>query len=59
MEFRWKKSPFVIFKMLGLFVNTFTADNKYFLLNRANLLQDFMTQLYQKSKTFFQFSSAF
>ena len=59
MEFRLNKYLCVICKILGLFVNPFTADNKYFLLNRGNLLQHFMTKLYQKSKILFQFFSAF
>ena len=41
-------------KLLGIFVNTLTADEKYFLLNRGNLLQHFEMQLSQKQKTFSQ-----
>ena len=59
MEFRLKKYLCVICKILGLFVNPFTADNKYSLLSRGNLLQHFMMQLYHKSKILFQFFSAF
>ena len=50
MEFRLKKYLCVICKILGLFVNPFTADNKYSLLNRGNLLQHFQMQLSQKRK---------
>ena len=44
----------MICKLLGIFVNTLTADEKYFLLNRGNLLQHFEMQLSQKQKTFSQ-----
>ena len=45
----------VIRKILGLFVNALTADDKYFVLNRNNLLQDLQMQLSQKQKHFFNF----
>ena len=48
----FKKSLFLIFKVLGLFVNPLTPDDKYSLLNRGNLLQHFKIHLYQKRKTF-------
>ena len=35
-------------------VNTLTADDKYFLLNRENLWQHLQIQLSQKAKTFSQ-----
>ena len=35
-----------------MFVNTLTADDKYSVLNRDNLLQDVQMQLSQKRKTF-------
>ena len=38
--------------MLGLFVNTLTANDKYSLLKRDNLLQHLQMQLSQKQKTF-------
>ena len=38
--------------MLILFVNTFTADGKYSLLDRDNLTQPVQMQLSQKEKTF-------
>ena len=49
----------VIRKMLELFVNTLTADDKYSLLNRHNLLQHFQMQLSQKREIFFQFFFVF
>ena len=55
----WKKSLLVIHKILRLFVNTFTADDKHYLLNRENLAQRIQMQLSQKQKTFSQFSFAF
>ena len=33
----WKKSPFLIFQILGLLVNTLAADEMYPLLMRENL----------------------
>ena len=55
----WKKSLLVIHKILRPFVNTFTADDKHYLLNRENLAQRIQMQLSQKQKTFSQFSFAF
>ena len=52
MQFSWKKSLLVICKILRVFVNTLTADDKYSVLNRDNLLQDVQMQLSQKRKTF-------
>ena len=46
-------------KILGLFVNTLTVDEKHYLLNRDNLTQQIQMQLYQKHKTFSQFFVAF
>ena len=37
----------------GLFVNPFTANNKYSPVKRCNLLQHFQMQLSQKGKTFY------
>ena len=45
--------------MLGLFVNTLTADDKYSLLNRHNLTQSIQTLLSQKKKSFSEFFSSF
>ena len=46
-------------KILKLFVNTLTFDEKHYLLNRHNLTETIQTQLSQKQKyfcrSFFQF----
>ena len=55
----WRKPPLVIFKILGLLVNTLTADDMYCLLNREYLTQPIQMQLSKKQKTFSQFFSAF
>ena len=55
----WKKSLLVIHKILRLFLNAFTADDKHYQLNRENLAQRIQMQLSQKQKTFSQFSFAF
>ena len=49
----------VLGKILGLFVNTLTDDDKYCLLYRDNLTQPIQIRLSQKQKTFSQFFSAF
>ena len=48
-----KKSLLVIYKILRLFVNTFTTDDKYSRLNRDNLTQLIHMKLCQK-KFFFR-----
>ena len=45
----------MIQKILRLFVNTLTADEKHYLLNRENLTQPIQIQLTQKQKTFSDF----
>ena len=45
----------MIHKILGLFVNTLTIDDKHYLLNRDNLTQANEIQLSQKEKAFSQF----
>ena len=55
----WKKSLLVIHKILGLFVNTLTVDDKHYMLNRDNLTQPIQIQLSLKQKTFSQFFFAF
>ena len=45
-----KKSLLVICKILGLFVNRLTADDKYFLLNRGNLTQPIQLHLSKKKE---------
>ena len=42
-------------KILRLFVNTLTVDDKHYLLNRDNLSQRFQMQLSQKQKHFLNF----
>ena len=49
----------VLCKILRLFVNTLTADDKYSLLNRNNLTQSIQILLSQKQNTFSEFFSAF
>ena len=50
-----KKSVLVRHKALKLFANTLSADDKYSLLNRDNLMQQIRTQLSQKQKPFYEF----
>ena len=45
----------MIHKILGLFVNTLTVDDKHYLLNRDNSTQPNQIQLSQKEKAFSQF----
>ena len=49
----------MICKILGLFVNTLSANVKYSLLNKDNLGQPIQIQLSQKQKPISQFFSAF
>ena len=46
-------------KILRLFVNTLTVNDKQYLLNRDNLTQQIQMQLSQKQKTFSEFFFAF
>ena len=55
----WKKSLLVMHKILGLFVNTLTVDDKHYMLNRDNLTQPIQIQLSLKQKTFSSFFFAF
>ena len=55
----WKMALLALCKILGLFVTTLTADDKYSLLNRDNLTQPIQILVPQKQKTFSQFLSAF
>ena len=48
-------SLLLIYKILGMFVNTLTGDDKHFLLNRNNLTQPIQIQLSHKQKAFSQF----
>ena len=54
-----KKSFLVIHKILRLFVNTLTVNDKDYLLKRENLAQPIDIQLSQKQKTFSEFFLAF
>ena len=56
---RWRKSLLVICKIVRLFVNTLTADDKHHLRNRDNLRQQIEMQLYQNQKNFSEFFFAF
>ena len=49
----------VIHKILRLFVNTLTVNDKDYLLNRDNLTHPIQIQLSQKQKTFSEFDFAF
>ena len=49
----------MIHKILTLFVNTLTVDEKHYLLNRGNLTQTIQIELSQKQKTFFKFFLSF
>ena len=49
----------VLCKILGLFVNTLSEDDKYYLFYNDNLLQPIQILLSQKQKTFSQFFSGF
>ena len=55
----WKKSPTVWYKILRLFVNALTVDDKYSGSNMQNLPQQFQMPLSQKQKTFSGFFIAF
>ena len=45
----------MICKILGLFVDTLTTDDKYSFLNRDNLIQSIQMKLSKKQKRFFDF----
>ena len=49
----------MIRKILRLFVNTLTVNDKHYLLNRDNLGQPIQKQLSQKQETFSEFFFAF
>ena len=49
----------VLCKILGLFVNTLTDNDKYCLLYRDDLTQPIQILLSQKQKTFSEFFSVF
>ena len=49
----------VLCKILGLFVNTLSEDERYCFLYKDNLLQPIQILLSQKQKTFSEFFSPF
>ena len=51
-QMSWKKYLLVIWKILRLLVNTFTADDKYSVLKRGNLTQPIQIHLSKNWKTF-------
>ena len=58
-QLSFKMSLLEICKILRLFLNTLTADDKYYLLNSDNIMQPIQTRLSEKEKTFCQFFSLF
>ena len=59
MKFSCKLSLLVIHRNVELFVNVLTADNKYSLLNRSNLVEAIMMQFSNKKNDASQFFTAF
>ena len=49
----------MIHKILGVFVNMLTVNDKHYMLNRDNLTEPIQIQLSQKQKTFSQLFFAF
>ena len=49
----------MIHKILRLFVNTLTVNDKHYLLNRDNLTRQIQMQLSEKENTFSEFFLAF
>ena len=49
----------MIHKVLRLFLNTLTFNDKHYMLNRDNLTQPIQIQLSQKQKIFSEFFFAF
>ena len=47
-----KKSPLMVQKILRVFVNTLTVDDKHYLLNRDQLTKHFHVHLSQKENGF-------
>ena len=54
-----EKVPFSVHKILSLFVNTLTVNEKHYVLNRDNLRQPIQKQLSEKQKTFSEFCFSF
>ena len=59
MEVALEMSVLVIHKILRLLVNTLTADDKHYLLNRNNLAQPIQIQLSEKQRIFSEFFLGF
>ena len=55
MWVHWKNSLLVIHKILGLFVDTLTVDEKHYMLNREDSTEPIQIQLFLKQKTFSEF----
>ena len=55
MKLIWKISPLVLSEILGVFVNTLTADGKYPVQGCENLQLPIQMQLSEKPKTFSEF----
>ena len=55
----WKKSLLVIEKIVRLFVNRLTVDDKKYLLNRNSLTESIQMILSEKQKTFSETSFVF
>ena len=59
VKFRWRTYVLVTSGILGLFVNTMTADGKYFCYKTEMFTQAIQMQLFEKPKIFYQFFIAF
>ena len=55
----WEKSLLVIQKILRLFVNALTVNDKHYVFNRDNLPQPIQMELSQKQKPSSEFFFAF
>ena len=59
MQLSCQNSLLVTWKISTLFPNTLSADGKYTLLNRDNLMEPIQIQLSRKQKTFSEFFANF
>ena len=59
VKWRCKKSLLFISEILGQFVITLTANEKFILHNSEDLRQPILIKLYQKEKTFVAFFASF
>ena len=55
----WKNSLLVVWKILRLFDNTLTADDKYSLLSKNNFVKRIQVLVSQEEKLFSEFFPAF